>query len=85
MREAVVVAHSRTPLAKSFRGSFNYKGNYHSLSMTDPVARQAFGAKEEGSYPLDDIYLCISLTEPFEQDDRCHKLVAAIVSQKPLK
>src|SRR3972149_366681 len=23
MREAVVVAHSRTPLAKSFRGSFN--------------------------------------------------------------
>lgn len=70
---------------KSFRGSFNYKGDYHSLSMTDPVAREAFGVKEEGSYHLEDIYLCISLTEPYEQDDRCHKLVAAIISRQLLK
>jgi hypothetical protein len=69
---------------KSFRGSFNYKGDYHSLSMADPIAREAFVAKE-GSYPLDDIYLCISLTEPYEQDDRCHKLVAAIISRQLLK
>jgi hypothetical protein len=54
------------------------------LSLTDPVARDRFSAKEEGGYPLNDVYLCVSLTEPYEHDDRCHKLVAAIISNTPL-
>jgi hypothetical protein len=70
---------------KNFRGSFSYKGDYYSLSVTDPIVRDLFGAKEEGSYSLDEIYLCISLTEPYEQDDRCHKLIAAVISKQLLR
>jgi len=68
---------------KSFRGAFTYNGTQHNLSVTDPVVRDIFGPKEESSYPLSDVYVCISLTEPYEHDDKCHKLVAAIISQQP--
>ena len=54
------------------------------LSVTDPVVRGAFAGKEETDYPLNDIYLCVSLTEPYEHDDRCHKLVAAVIVNGPL-
>lgn len=70
---------------KSFRGTFNYNGSYHNLSVTDPTVRDVFGAKEEGDYPWHDVYLCVSLTEPYEHDDKCHKLVAAIISQEPFR
>jgi hypothetical protein len=36
---------------KSFRAVFRYNGTDYNLSVTDPVARDAFGAKEEGEYP----------------------------------
>jgi len=69
---------------RTYRGSFDYKGMHYNLSLTDPVARAAFSTKEVGEYPLDDVYLCLSLTEPFKQDGRCHKLVAAIIKNPPL-
>ena len=69
---------------KSYRGKFEYNGTHYNLSLTDPVARGAFATKQEGVYPLNDVYLCVSLTEPYEHDDRCHKLVAAIISNPPL-
>lgn len=70
---------------KTCRGNFTYKGIYYSLSLTDPVATNAFAAKDEGDYQLNDVYLCVSLTEPFERDNnRCYKLVAAIISNPPL-
>ena len=31
-----------------------------------------------GSAP-NDVYLCVSLTEPFAEDGRCHKLVAGTI------
>ena len=68
---------------KSYRGKFEYNGTPYNLSVTDPVTRDKFAAKEEGDYPLNDVYLCVSLTEPYEHDDRCHKLVAAIISNPP--
>jgi hypothetical protein len=70
---------------KSFRGAFRYNGTHHNLSVTDPVVRDAFGTKEEGHYPLTDVYLCISLTEPYEHDDKCHKLIAAVISHQSLR
>jgi len=70
---------------KSFRGAFTYNGTHYSLSVTDPVVRDVFGLKEEDRYPLNNVYICVSLTEPHEHDDKCHKLVAAIISQRPLK
>ena len=69
---------------KSYRGKFEYNATHYNLSVTDPVARGAFATKQEGDYPLNDVYLCVSLTEPYEHDDRCHKLVAAIISNPPL-
>jgi hypothetical protein len=70
---------------QTYRGNFKYNGTYYSLSLTDPVAIAVFASKEEGEYELHDVYLCISLTEPWEKDNnRCHKLVAAILSNPPL-
>lgn len=70
---------------RTYRGNFKYNGIYYSLSVTDPSARDAFKRKNEGEYQLDDVYLCISLTEPWVEDNnRCHKLVAAIIKHPPL-
>jgi hypothetical protein len=69
---------------KTCRASFEYSGTHYNLSLTDPVARGTFVGHEDGLYPLTDLYLCISLTEPYEHDDRCHKLVAAIIKSPPL-
>jgi hypothetical protein len=67
-----------------YRGNFSYNAIYHSLSLTDPVAHNAFATKAEGAYPLNDAYLCVSLTEPYAEDGRCHKLVAAIIRNPSL-
>lgn len=68
----------------SYRGKFSYKGIPYNLSMTDPAARDAFAGKAAGEYPIPDAYICVSLTEPYAQDGRCHKLVAAIITNPPL-
>lgn len=66
---------------KSYRGNFKYNGTYYSLSVTDPIATDAYATKDEGLYRLHGVYLCISLTEPWEKDNnRCHKLIAGIIS-----
>ncbi len=70
---------------KTFRGAFVYNRKHHNLSVTDPVVRDVFGLKDEGLYPLSNAYLCVSLTEPYEHDDKCHKLVAAVISQELLR
>lgn len=69
---------------RNIRATFTYNGTHHNLSVTDPVARDIFGSKELGNYPLHGVYLCVSLTEPYEHDDKCHKLVAAIITEHPL-
>ena len=69
---------------RTYRGKFDYKGTHHSLSLTDPVARTAFSSRGEGDYVVNDVYLCLSVTEPFEKDGRCHKLVAAVIKDPPL-
>jgi len=69
---------------QAFRGKFTYKNVQHNLSVTDPAGRDVFGPKGDGSYPIGDAYLCISLTEPYDKDGRCHKLVAGILTKSPL-
>lgn len=75
----VVVARNPFSGKRIYRGDFNYKGTHHNFSLTDPVVRNAFESREEGDYPLHDVYICLSLTEPFSKDGRCHKLVAAVI------
>jgi hypothetical protein len=70
--------------SRTYRGNFKYKGISYSLSITDPAVRNAFARKDEGQYQLTDVYLCISLTEPFDEDGRCHKLVAGVMRNPPL-
>jgi hypothetical protein len=66
-----------------YRGNFIYNQTYYSLSLTDPAARNVFKNENEGQYPIEKVYLCVSLTEPFD-DGRCHKLVAAIITNPRL-
>jgi hypothetical protein len=62
----------------TYRGDFRYKGVHYNLSATDPRVRDVYGGSP-GYHPLSDVFLCVSLTEPFEQDGRCHKLIAAVI------
>ncbi len=71
-------------MKRSYRGKFDYLGTNYNLSVTDPVARSVFSRKKEGDYPIRDVYICVSLTEAYEGDGRCHKLVAAILTNPPL-
>ena len=64
---------------RTWRANFAYNGTHYNFSLTDPIATSKYTA--DGSYPLNDVYVCASLTEPWEKDNnRCHKLVAAIFS-----
>jgi hypothetical protein len=68
---------------RTWRADFAYNGTNYNFSLTDPIATSKYTA--DGSYPLNDVYICVSLTEPWEKDNnRCHKLVAAIFSNPPL-
>lgn len=64
---------------KTFRAGFNHNRIHYNLSVTDPAVREEYADREDGFYPMDGVYICVSLTEPYEQDDRCHKLVAAVI------
>ena len=64
---------------RAVRAFFEYRGTKYALKVTDPVADAAFRNKEDGDYPLD-AFLCVSLTEPYDRDNRCHKLAAAVFS-----
>lgn len=68
---------------RGVRGEFRYRGVDYGLRITDPDADTTFRGKEDGDYSIENVYLCISLTEPFEHH-RCHKLVAAIFSEQQL-
>lgn len=69
---------------KTFRGHFNYNGTAYNFSVTDPAIRAVFGTKPNGDYPLNQVYLCVSLTLPYEHDNKCYKLVAAVISRERL-
>jgi hypothetical protein len=69
---------------RTYHGGFTYNGVPYILRSTDPAVRNAFLGKDEGDYPMTNVYLCVSLTEPAPQDGRCHKLVAAVIRIPPL-
>jgi hypothetical protein len=65
------------------RAGFRYRGVYYGLIVTDPVAESTLLAKDDGIYPLKDVYLCISLGEA-HTDGSCYKLVATVITRDPL-
>ena len=64
---------------RTYRGEFHYKGAHYNMSSTDPWVRERYGSAL-GSHPLTNVYISVSLTEVFEKDGRCHKLVAAVIA-----
>jgi hypothetical protein len=72
------------PAKKRVRAAFRYNETGYNFIVTDPVAEQAFLPRGEGVFPVNDAYLCVSLTEAYDRDGRCHKLVATIITEQPL-
>ena len=64
---------------RTYRGEFHHKGAHYNMSSTDPWVRERYGS-ERGSHSLTNVYISVSLTEVFEKDGRCHKLVAAVIA-----
>ena len=65
------------------RADFKQVGTRYSLIVTDPVAEKALLARPNAEYKPKDTYLCISLGEA-HTDGSCYKLVATVISKKPL-
>jgi hypothetical protein len=83
-----VETHTDAHGKQSCRGLFTHRGIAYNLSITDPLVRDHFSAKRCGSFPFrkgETLYLCVSLTEPYKLDRRCHKLIAAVITDPPLE
>jgi hypothetical protein len=61
------------------RANFEFNHQQYRLAITDPKVESRYRFLGEGEYTItEEVYLCISLGEPFE--DYCYKLVAAIIN-----
>jgi hypothetical protein len=69
---------------RKYWGGFKYNNVDYCFRVTDPVIIKAYRVRSEAAYVLRDIHICVSLTEPFK-DGRCHKLVAAVLSARPIR
>jgi hypothetical protein len=73
------------PSKRKVRAKFKYGGVEYLLTVTDPVAESFFLSKGEGDYPMGDTFLCVSLGGVYERDNCCYKLVAGLISKRPLR
>jgi hypothetical protein len=69
---------------RQIRAEFLQMGQRYDLSMTDPVFADRLGAQDDGDQvraaallPRSDIFLTISLAEPWRGD--CYKIVAGVI------
>ena len=68
----------------AYRGTFALNGTSYTLAVTDPVATSPLAylrEDEKATLRVREPYLCVSLAEPFSGDGRCHKLIAAVISE----
>jgi hypothetical protein len=69
---------------KTYMCGFHFRGTKYVLKLTDPIVTNRMQSKAEGTYALGDVFACLSLTEPWDQDNnRCHKLVAGVILNRP--
>lgn len=81
-----VGSHTREgKMVRTYRASFRYRGISYLLKLTDPQAIAPFKHSGEGDYPMNNVHISVSLTEPYEKDNRCHKLVAAVFNAQLLR
>lgn len=65
------------------RAVFTLAGVTYNLPLTDPVWRKRLSGLPEGCHSWEDsqdLLLTISLSEPFDRDGFCYKLVAAVIT-----
>jgi len=64
---------------RKIRAEFSFNGAVYNLTVTDPAFERYCGDKDAGEYRLNEkeVFLCISLGEPYE--GYCYKLVAAVI------
>ena len=64
---------------KKVRVRFSYNGEKYRLIVTDPLIENQYMTQDLGEYRIDadDIYLTVSISEPFE--GFCYKLAAGII------
>jgi len=60
------------------RAQFQFNGVQYKLVVTDPVIEQAYIARKAGTYPVDEAYICVSISEPI--GGNCYKLVASVIT-----
>ena len=60
-------------------GLFHHAGTDYRLRVTDPAYEDAYLAKPNGEYHLNESYLTVSLGEPWEGFS--YKLIAAIIER----
>ena len=61
------------------RAKFTYNEDTYNLRITDPKAESYFFKRAGKKYLLNNVYLCVSLGEPFE--GYCYKLIAGIIGK----
>ena len=62
------------------QGRFEHDGDDYWLWVTDPIYERRYLAQPDGSYPLGECCLTISLGEPYQ--DVVYKMIAAIIEPK---
>ena len=60
------------------QGRFRHAGSLYCLWVTDPVCERQYLAKLDGTYPVDECFLTVSLGEPF--GGAVYKLIASIMA-----
>ncbi len=88
-RNCVAIVDSATwegVTKKKYHARFQHENVEYVLSITDPMVTDVLYKKDVCEYPLENVDLCVSLTEPNlkEKNPRCYKLVAAVFSERPL-
>ena len=64
--------------------NFRLQPVHYSLRITDPFITKRCESKEDRKSAFGDVFLCISLTELYDKDHRCHKLIAAVIANPPI-
>ncbi|GAB2805092.1 dual OB domain-containing protein [Dyella kyungheensis] len=64
---------------RKVQAKFAYNGVNYWISVTDPHLERQYLARENGTYPLGESLVCVSLGEPFE--GHRYKLAAAIIQR----
>lgn len=62
---------------RKVRVEFTFHQQRYKFALTDPLVEQHYLRGGDGTFPLDNRYLCVSLGEPY--NGRCYKLVASII------